>query len=329
LKRIFTIAVVVLMGFSYNMVNSFGDDLVDLQKNVDAFSSKLADSLPFNASMGLNWSDAYIGKFLDLPPHFGVGISGGITSLDSVAFGDLLDNFGVSLPLDQMLLPAYVVEGRLGGFFLPFDVGVKFGALPQVDFGDRLKIDYLLAGADVRFAVMEGNLILPKLSVGVGFNFLKSMLTAPLGSGVSFNVASKSLELSQPEAVFSWETKSIDLKAQLSKSFAIITPYVGLGASYAWSSAGYSVDSKLKYGGQAVDSSAISEIKDTLANAGVQGLDNINANGFSSIINVEGWAFRAFGGISLNVLLIRFDLTGMYNFADSNYGVTLGVRVQI
>jgi hypothetical protein len=317
------------MGFSYSTVNSFGDDLTDLQKNVDAFSSELANSLPFNASMGLNWSDAYIGKFLDLPPHFGVGISGGITSLDSVAFGDLLKNFGTSLPLDQMLLPAYVVEGRLGGFFLPFDVGVKFGALPQVDFGDHLKIDYLLAGADVRFAVMEGNLILPKLSVGVGFNFLKSMLTAPLGGGVSFNVAGKSLELSQPEAVFSWETKSIDLKAQLSKSFAIITPYVGLGASYAWSSAGYSVDSELKYGGKTVDSTAINEIKNSLANAGVQGLDNINANGFSSIINVEGWAFRAFGGLSLNVLLIRFDLTGMYNFADSNYGVTLGVRVQI
>jgi hypothetical protein len=329
LKRIFTIAVVALMNVSYSTVHSFGNDLADLQKNVDAFSSELAESLPFNASMGLNWSDAYIGKFLGLPPHFGVGISGGITSLNSAAFDDLLGNFGVSLPLDQMILPAYVVEGRLGGFFLPFDVGVKFGALPQVDFGERLKIDYLLVGADVRFAVMEGNLILPKLSVSVGFNFLKSMLTAPLGSGVSFDVNGKALELSQPEATFSWETKSIDLKAQISKSFAIITPYVGLGASYAWSSAGYSVDSKLKYDEKEVDGAAIGEIKDNLAAAGVPGLDNINANGFSSIINVEGWAFRAFGGISLNVLLLRFDLTGMYNFMDSNYGVTLGVRVQI
>ncbi|MDR0643666.1 MAG: hypothetical protein LBG05_01950 [Treponema sp.] len=325
MKRIFTIAAITLtVAF-----NGFSDDLADLQKNVDTFSAKLAASLPFNASMGLNWSDAYIGKLLGVPPHFGIGASGGFTTLNSVAFGDLLDNFGLSIPIDQMLIPAYVVEGRLGGLFLPFDIGVKFGALPQVDFGDRLKIDYLLAGADIRFAVMEGNVVLPKISVGIGFNFLKSSLTAPLGSGVSFNTDGKSLELTQPEATFSWETKSIDIKAQISKSFLIITPYAGLGASYAWSNAGYSVESRLKYGGEYIDNADIEEIKDSLSSAGVPGLDKLSPTGFSSIIDTTGWAFRAFAGVSLNVLIMKFDLTGMYNFMDSNYGVTLGIRAQI
>ncbi|MDR1466128.1 MAG: hypothetical protein LBI40_00690 [Treponema sp.] len=325
MKRIITIMAIALAG----VFNSGADELVDLQRNVDNFSKELTKSLPFNASMGLNWSDAYIGKFLGIPPHFGVGVSGGVTTLDSGAFEDLLDNFEVSLPINQMLLPAYVVEGRIGGFFLPFDVGVKFGVLPQVDFGNSLKTDYMLAGADVRFAVMEGNVILPKISVGVGFNYLRGSLVAPLGKGVGFDVGGKLLELSQPEAAFSWETKSIDLKAQISKSFMIITPYAGIGASYAQSMAGYSVDSRLSYGGNTVDGDAITEIRDKLAAAGVAGLDSLSGSGFSSIIASEGWAFRAFGGLSLNVLLIKFDLTGMYNFMDSNYGVTLGVRLQI
>ncbi|MDR0784709.1 MAG: hypothetical protein LBE74_02335 [Treponema sp.] len=325
MKRDFIIAAVVLTV----VVNSFGEELADLQRNVDDFSTKLSASLPFNASMGLNWSDAYIGKFLGVPPHFGVGVSGGVTTLNSAAFNDLLDDFGLSLPIGQMLLPAYVVEGRLGGFFLPFDVGVKFGALPQVDFGERLKIDYLLAGVDVRFAVMEGGVVLPKISVGVGFNFLKSALAAPLGNGVSFNVGGKTLALTQPEAAFSWETKSIDVKAQISKSLAIITPYAGLGASYAWSNAGYSVESRLQYDGSEVSDDDVVEIKNKLADAGVPDLDRLSANGFSSIIGSEGWAFRAFAGFSLNVFIVKFDLTGMYNFMDSNYGATLGVRLQI
>ncbi|MDR0410713.1 MAG: hypothetical protein LBH75_01905 [Treponema sp.] len=325
MKRNFIVTAVALTV----VFNGFGVDLADLQKNVDSFSSELAMSLPFNASMGLNWSDAYIGKFLGVPPHFGVGVSGGFTSLNSVAFDDLLDNFGVSLPIGEMLLSSYVVEGRLGGFFLPFDVGVKFGILPQVDFGDRLKIDHLLAGADIRFAVVEGNVILPRISVGVGFNFLKGALTAPLDNGVSFNVDEKVLTLTQPEATFSWETKSIDLKAQVSKSFLIITPYAGFGASYAWSNMGYSVESKIRYDGSDVDNAAISEIKEKLASAGVPGLDKLSANGFSSIVAAEGWTFRAFLGLSLNVFIVKFDLTGMYNFIDSNYGATMGVRMQI
>jgi hypothetical protein len=325
MKKIITIMAIALT----IIFNSEAKDLAILQENVKDFSTELAASLPFNASMGLNWSDAYIGKFLGGIPHFGVGVSGGVSTLNSSSFEDLLDDFGISLPLKQMVLPAYVVEGRLGGFVLPFDIGVKFGALPQVDFGNELEIDYLLVGADVRFAIIEGGMILPEISLGIGFNFLKGMLSAPLGNGVSFNVAGKSLELTRPEAEFSWETKSIDLKAQISKSLLIITPYAGFGASYAWSNAGYSVESRLKYKGDYVDNAGIKEIKDELAAAGVPGLDSVSPTGFSSIIDAEGWAFRAFAGLSLNVLIIKFDLTGMYNFIDSNYGVTLGVRVQI
>ncbi|TFH03876.1 MAG: hypothetical protein E4H09_04495 [Spirochaetales bacterium] len=42
-----------------------------------------------------------------------------------------------------------------------------------------------------------------------------------------------------------------------------------------------------------------------------------------------GWAFRAFGGISLNLIIVNLDITGMYDFIGNNFGATVGLRVQL
>jgi hypothetical protein len=38
---------------------------------------------------------------------------------------------------------------------------------------------------------------------------------------------------------------------------------------------------------------------------------------------------RLFGGIGFQMLKFHLDLTGLYNFADSRYGVSIGGRFQI
>ena len=43
------------------------------QADFQAFADGVANSLPISATIGLNWSHAYIGQF----PHFGVGVSVG------------------------------------------------------------------------------------------------------------------------------------------------------------------------------------------------------------------------------------------------------------
>jgi hypothetical protein len=308
--------------------------LETLQTGVKDFSESLAKSLPFNASMGLNWSDAYIGQLLDVPPHFGVGMSAGVTTMDVGAFEDLLTLFKAPMPFDfnKMIMPAYTVEGRIGGFILPFDLGVKFGYLPPINVGN-MDLDYMLFGASFRYALLKGNVILPKISVGVGVNYLKGGLgTTIKGMGVSFAVpgtattgnADKVLALSDPKLSLEWNTVAVDFTAQVSKSLFIITPYVGVGGSYAKSEAGYRAESKLTYGDASLDADAINTIKNS-----VPGLSDLDANGFSSIIENEGWAFRAFGGLSLNLLVVKFDLTAMLNFADMNFGATAGVRFQL
>jgi hypothetical protein len=188
-------------------------------------------------------------------------------------------------------------------------------------------VDYLLAGGELRYAVIDGkkSLLLPNLSVGLGFNYLSGSFTASKSS-LTFSTpgGAAPLSLSDFEVGLEWETMALDFKAQVSKSFLIVTPYVGLGASHAWSKAGYRVEANV--GGLADDQK--SAINAGLKTAGVEGID-FGGKGFSTILEETGWSFRAFGGLSVNLALFRLDLTGLFNILDGNYGVTLGTRVQL
>jgi hypothetical protein len=310
----------------------FPQDLKELQRTAGEFSGALAQSLPFNATLGLNWADAYIGKFLpSVPPHFGAGLALGYTTVNFEAFDDLLNQFDLSVPggfnLGQMALPAYVAEARIGGFILPFDVGLKFGAFENLG-NDSATVGYLLAGGELRYAVLDGkeNLLLPNVSVGVGLNYLNGSFA---GSKSSFRFSGvlpgRDLDLSRLTVGLQWETLALDFKAQVSKSFFILTPYIGLGASHAWSSAGYTVEADLPATLTDADKDAINA---GLKDAGLEAID-FSGKGFSTILKETGWSFRAFGGLSVNLILFRLDLTGLFNIFDQNYGVTLGGRLQI
>jgi hypothetical protein len=330
-KKIFGLAAALAV---FAAVSAFSQvpDLADLQKGVSDFSDAMAKSLPFNASLGLNWSDAYVGKFLpSVPPHFGAGGFFGFTTMQMPMINTLAGYLGYNIPfnMDKMFLPAYAAEGRLGGFFLPFDVGLKFGMLPEIDlWGTNLKTDYTMFGADVRYAVMEGNLVLPKISVGLGFNYLKGGIGAKVGNAQTFDVGPDTLVLAAPDLGLIWETKSLDVKAQISKSFIIVTPYAGVGASYAWSKAGYEVNTAVTYNGTPIDEPAKTAIANYLKGQNVEGV-SVDENGISSIQNIEGFSARIFGGISFNVAVVKFDLSALYNVLDGNFGGSLGVRFQL
>ncbi|MDR0474362.1 MAG: hypothetical protein LBH43_11910 [Treponema sp.] len=303
--------------------------LEGLESSVSIFSKNMARSLPFNSSLGLNWSDAYIGQLIDIPPHFGVGIAGGFTTIEASSIERLMQQFYLELPVNMggFPIPGYTLEGRIGGFGLPFDIGVKIGYMDLKDLKpDDIGMNYLLVGGDIRFEVLKGNVILPTVSVGAGFNYLNGGISASKpGDILEFECDGMySLNLDSPKINLVWETKTLDLKAQVSKTFFFVTPYLGVGMSYAWSSAGYKVGVKLtdKHDND-LDEDAIAAIK----NLGID-IPGNGKNGFSSIKTVDGFSTRAYGGLSFNIQNIKIDLTGMYNFIDSRYGVSLGVRFQ-
>ncbi|MDR2966307.1 MAG: hypothetical protein LBU88_11115 [Treponema sp.] len=337
LKVIFigVIMLAFVSGAAFSQTDLF--NINALQRAIGDFADDVALSLPFNSTMGLNWSDAHIGKFFpSLPPHFGVGITTGFTTFGNGSFDGVLNSIGaggvIPSELTNLGMPmlGYTVDARIGGFFLPFDVGVKFGIIPPLKL-DGYAIDYLLVGADIRYAVVDSKLSPIKVSVGIGYNHLKGGIAVPLGKGLSFEepTTGYKLSLGDPKLGFLWGTDTIELKGQVSFKLPFITPYAGAGLSMAFSHAGYKFNTNIKvYDDQdtEVASGIPNEVISALNNMGITG---VTSNGFESIKKEDSFNMRLFGGISLNLTVVRFDLNVLYNLTGGQVGVTFGARVQI
>jgi hypothetical protein len=313
----------------------------DIQNGAAGLVDTLATALPFNSTIGLNWSDAYIGQLLHILPHMGVGVTVGATQIDGEKLTGLFENFGVVLPSDvatALVLPAAVAEARIGGFILPFDIGVKAAFVPAnvsdsiSEATDGLNVDYMLVGADFRYALMKGNFLLPKISVGVGFNYMKGGLSKTIGTAQRFEFEDATstthwFDMTAPEVGIEWESTVIDFKAQISKSLIIFTPYIGGGLSYAKTNAGYRLNSDVSYDGAQLDDTQIQAIKDKMTEAGITPPD-FDSKGIRYFKDESGWIIRAFGGLSVNLIILRLDVTGMYNVTDGSLGGSVGARIQ-
>jgi len=328
---------ILTLGLAFTVPSAFTQavDISDITTSMDKFAEVLAPALPLNSAIGLNWSNAYIGQLLGIPPHFGVGTVVGATTIEAKSFGTLLGQLGYSaFDLGVIPIPVAAVEARIGGFFLPFDLGLKVGFIPE-SVGTSLKnlaggldVDYLLAGADIRYALLKGNILLPTVSLGVGFNYMKGGLGTTVGEDQSFtytnpanSAESWTIVATKPKVGLTWETQSLDVKAQISKGFLIFTPYLGAGASYSTSSAGYYVTSDIS----GFDDSLIQALED----AG-QTVPDFSATGIKSTKTIENvLSARVFGGLSLNILVLRLDFSVLYNVMNGSYGGSVGARIQL
>jgi hypothetical protein len=317
--------------------------LEELKNTTDKLIENLAEVLPFNSTIGLNWSDSFIGQ---MPPHFGIGISAGFTTMDFTAISGLMKLFGTSVPLDSIMFgsnglfsfPAYTVEARIGGIKIPLDIGLKFGLLTP-DFsksqiekffkGVDLGIDYLLLGADFRYALLNNKVFPLCVSIGFGVNYLRGGIEKAFLQGVSIDGPAYGIKLSQSSSKleFQWSTINFEFKPQISFPLKILTPYAGAGLSYSMTNAGYSVTTaglKVTNPGNTLNED---EIKELLKKE--FGITEISDKGFENTKNLSKFNIRAFGGFSVNLIFVRFDLTAMYNVLSGNLGATLGLRFQL
>jgi hypothetical protein len=314
MKKIGKILVFCVLFFLLTTGVAFSQTLEDLQDAVSLFSSQIAKSAALNSTMGLNWSNAYIGQFLNVPPHFGFGVTSGFTTLSAGSVNGLLGQFGAK-PLNigsiGIPLPGYTLEGRIGGFVYPFDLGLKIGFMsPDNAMNDLfgLGFDYFLIGGDFRYSLLPKWSPL-KLSAGFGVNYMERGMSKTVPSGIpSFGFSdganSYTLELTDPKIGIFWKTTSYEIKAQASFPLIVITPYAGVGLIYAKSNAGYSIKSDILVDGAAIDD----DMKDILNGFG---LSNITDTGFGSTKNNDAVNVRFFGGLSFNLTVLKFDLTGL------------------
>ncbi|MDA3941350.1 MAG: hypothetical protein PF693_18925 [Spirochaetia bacterium] len=329
MKKFFIILIILMVGVSgvFAVV-----DITTMEDSFSTFSSDVAESLPFASTIGLNWSDAKVRGF----PHFGVGLSVGAVMIPEDAFVALADSFNFSLPsaiTDSgygVPFPAYVIDARIGIPFLPIDIGAKLGVLtPEMSasLSSDVAVDYTLVGFDIRTPIIKGNLVLPAISLSAGYNYLSGGVNASVAgvgdlSSIDLNpVLDTVLSYTDPDIRFAWETHTIDFKLQVSKSLLIITPYAGLGYNYGWSKAGGGISSDIAYSKGETEASVRKALEDA-------GYDvELSNTGFTIFSEAAGGSFRAFGGLSVNLFILKLDLNAMYNISTQSLGASANVRI--
>jgi len=273
----------------------FSDSVSDFNSALEGFLTEVTDALPDSAVVGGTWSDAYIGQLIGVPPHFGIGVAAGITRFPVAELSRAVALSGQKLPANTLFLPNAAVEARIGGFILPFDFGVRLGMIPTMDIpGQDISIQYFNFGADVRYALLKEGLVKPDLSLGVGYTRTSGEIGYGFDAGALVGLGGYASVPGTLTSTFS--TNVIEAKLQVSKSLILITPYAGVGLYTAMSKADYTVEAGI---------SKTASVEDTTYGA------------------------RVFGGLSFNILLLKLDVTGMYNVMSQNWGVNLGTRIQL
>jgi hypothetical protein len=317
-------------------VSGFSVDLNQYKNGIEDFAEDLATILPLNSTIGLNWNDAYIGQIIDVPPHFGLGITMGAITIPAAPIKDLVgdamggdtDDIPSFVRTMGVPIPAAVIDARIGGFLLPFDAGLKFGYL-KFDVSD-VKVDYLLLGGDVRYCVLEQLAAIPKISVGAGFNYMKTdvTLSGALGNTRSIEIpagygsySTQNLMLTSPDLYLETETKVIDFKVQASWNLLVIEPSIGFGASYGMSRVSAGAESTLYLGGTPVTPTDVAALEGFGFDADGSGI------GYTKTVNAM--SYRAFGGLGFLIPFCRIDIGLIYGFNSKSLGATLGGRFQL
>ncbi|MBU0928661.1 MAG: hypothetical protein KKA67_12985 [Spirochaetes bacterium] len=337
MKRFVLISTMALVA-----AGAWAQDLKTFQTGFETFAADMAPTLSYNATVGNNWSDAYIGNF----PHLGVGVAVGFTSVPLASIEPLLATIASGIALPEIVrsmglpIPAAALAAKIGGFILPFDIGLKGMMLPETVTAGLssmgFNFDYTLIGGNIRYAVIKENLLLPDVSVGVGYNRLAGSISMPLGvTGQSFTFTtpapdsqSHTLAVTDPALALQWATDSFDFTAQVSKKILFIEPYVGAGLSLGNSSVKGGIESALTYDGAPVTDAQVAAIKEQLALAGIT-VPDLSAAGFLFGAESAAPVFRVYGGLTLSLFVVKLDTSVTYVPQTNSLGAQAMVRVQL
>jgi len=311
--------------------------LATFQTSFTAFANALAPTLSYNATIGNNWSDAYIGKL----PHFGVGLAVGATTVPFADLEPLFAAMTIAVPAELkefgLPIPAAALSAKLGGLILPFDLGVKAMILPDslktILSGSGITADYTLFGGNIRYGVLKENILLPDVSIGAGYNRLTGSIGMTLDTEVpsfTFNdgSANHTIAATNPELSMDWTTDSYDLTVQVSKNFLFIRPYAGAGYSFGKSTVSGGLKSDVTYDSSPISQSQLDEINATLVASGSTAVP-LSAAGILFGNESTEPAIRVYGGVSLALIIIHLDLSATYVPATKSLGASAMIRVQL
>lgn len=274
--------------------------LDEVKANMNEFSKDLLPVIP-NVSLQQGvWPDAYIGKvFPGFPPHLGGGVTAGFANVKMTALNaaikEMEDALSVKFPTlpDTFLFPTITVDAKVGGLFLPFDIGLSIMKIPNLSLsklGAPVTVDFFTVGGSFRYAILQGNVVLPQLSIGLGGYYSKGYINVGAADGSYINT--------------NFDSKIFFLETQLSKQFLFVTPFIGLRLAVSQANVSWDIKaaSYTLAGGASYD---------------------FNKN-FAESIQPS-----LFGGVGFNFLFFQTTLAASFDMRYNVWGANLSFRAKL
>jgi hypothetical protein len=297
--------------FAAGSLFAFDPASFDTQKisdGLDDFTQELTVAIPQAATQQNVWADAYIGKlFPSVPVHLGGGFNVGLTHLDTSGLAMAAGQLGIDGIKDNYYMPVFTADLRIGGILLPFDLDLavmKTGKIGTKQMGADLDFDFLTFGADFRYALIQGNVVLPKVSVGAGY---------------FYNQGTFSASSDYADATIEYKTQTMYVQAQVSKKFLFLTPFAGVRGLVSSS-----------------DNSWNWNITDSTASATLLGLSKKSSD--SGTVKSDGLDFselqpQVFAGIGFDFLVLQAtasvtaDLRNITDYGLWSGAVSLRIKI--
>lgn len=272
----------------------------EVKANMNEFSKDLLRVIP-NVSLQQGvWPDAYIGKvFPGFPPHLGGGVTAGFANVKMTALNaaikEMEDALSVKFPTlpDTFLFPTITIDAKVGGLFLPFDIGLSIMKIPNLSLsklGAPVTVDFFTVGGSFRYAILQGNVVLPQLSIGLGGYYSKGYINVGAADGSYINT--------------NFDSKIFFLETQLSKQFLFVTPFIGLRLAVSQANVNWDIKvaSYTLAGGASYD---------------------FNKN-FAESIQPS-----LFGGVGFNFLFFQTTLAASFDMRYKVWGANLSFRAKL
>ena len=281
---------------------------------LDDFTDTIVDTVPNTQIQQNVWADSWIGNILP-KPNFGFGINAGVTKFDLTPLAKAAKALSMGNAGDiptNTVWPTLTVDARVGGFWLPFDVGFTAMSLDSSTLGlyqksiDPGYFDLFMIGGDVRYAILKGGLMLPKLSAGLGVYHTSGTF------GAEHDGSSAELDFSATTLV---------LSAQTSIKLLFFTPFAGARLMLTNSSADWKVHANWA-GMLNTDNAQIEQaIKYGILPSNFSGS---SSSGFFSNVRPV-----LYGGFAFSFLLVDLTVSGSYDFITSIPSGAVSLRLSI
>lgn len=276
----------------------FSQQNKNINENLSDFSCQLRKIISNATSQQNIFSDAWIGYLVPGDKmNFQIGIEGALTqiNMDDLLYAAKAIHIG-SVP-ETYAYPTLGINAKMGGIFLPFDLGLSFFTIDTRYFSELSKGIYLnmfVIGGDFRIAILQDKKYFPAWSIGCAYFYSKG----GIGCGNEYNGID-----------VEYSTHTIIAETQLSKRISFLTPFIGYKAIFSNSENNYFWQNE--------------------TGIQVNGVLTKKGQGKSTIDFLDSFSSQIFAGIGFSLGMFQLDTSASYNITDQIFNGAVSLRMKL